>query len=63
MTCCALLQRTFFTGISSITLDQSGLPVLKQPAAKNQGPWLQLQGRALDQKAAYKQLARHPKDA
>ena len=53
----------FFMGIGSITFDQSGLPVLKQPAAEKQGPWLQLQGRALDLKAAYKQLARHPEDA
>ena len=27
------------------------------------GPWKSLQGRALDLKAAYKQLARHPKDS
>ena len=27
------------------------------------GPWRSLQGRALDLKAAYKQLARHPKDS
>jgi hypothetical protein len=26
-------------------------------------PWKSLQGRALDLKAAYKQLARHPKDS
>ena len=45
----------FFMGIGSITFDQSGLPVLKQPAAEKQGPWLQLQGRALDLKAAYNQ--------
>ena len=53
----------FFMGIDAITFDCDGFPVLAHCDCTGAGPWKQLQGRALDLKAAYKQLARHPDDA
>ena len=53
----------FFMGIDAITFDCDGFPVLARCDSTGAGPWKQLQGRALDLKAAYKQLARHPDDA
>ena len=53
----------FFMGISAITFDQGGSPVLLDQGTAMPFPLKQLQGRALDLKAAYKQLARHPDDA
>eukprot|EP00435_Cladocopium_sp_Y103_P048940 s2442_g14.t1 len=53
----------FFMGIDAITFDSHGFPQLLAPGVQEIGTWKQLQGRALDLKAAYKQLARHPEDA
>ena len=53
----------FFMGIDAITFDCDGFPVLAHCDNTTGSPWKQLQGRALDLKAAYKQLARHPEDA
>ena len=53
----------FFMGIDAITFDSEGFPMLLQCGGARPVQWKELQGRALDLKAAYKQLARHPEDA
>eukprot|EP00435_Cladocopium_sp_Y103_P070065 s236_g34.t1 len=50
-------------GADFVAFDSNGEPQIAQGANPSAGPWRQLHGRALDLKAAYKQLARHPEDA
>jgi len=52
-----------FMGADLIVFDGEGLPVVASGAAPTGGSWRPLHGRALDLKAAYKQLARHPADS
>ena len=52
-----------FMGADFIEFDDAGLPRVASGAVPAGGPWRQLHGRALDLKAAYKQLARHPEDS
>ena len=53
----------FFMGVDSIELDVEGQPHLRWPVDGREAHLRELQGRALDLKAAYKQLARSPSDA
>ena len=52
-----------FMGADFVTFDESGEPKVMEGKTPSLGPWRQIHGRALDLKAAYKQLARHPQDA
>ena len=47
----------------SLLLASDGTAKVDHSLDPSDGPWVSLQGRALDLKSAYKQLARHPDDA
>ena len=53
----------FFMGMDSISVDERGEPFLNPSAYEGGCSFRSLLGRALDLKAAYKQLARSPADA
>ena len=52
-----------FMGADLIEFDGGGFPKVAIGAGPTVGSWRPLHGRALDLKAAYKQLARHPEDS
>ena len=53
-----------FLGSDLLEVNEDFSQVGSKPELRDwHGPWKSLKGRALDLKAAYKQLARHPRDA